>query len=344
MKKSDIQKIIDLEKFIKNVYSEDFIFSINLNGNFVKLENEKLIKEQEISEKINDSNVYDKLRKKIEDYNELVLRAYDLLSQANKPSLISVLQYCCINKDIKVTKILSEEELKNYNNQGKNFTITVSKGNLMLEQEDWSQSTCSKSNTVASDRKIYKDTNSEKHIKLVFDYQVPNTILRELNLNSKKQVPMITTLQGFEPYNLMDLSNDEYIKQKTESDAKAIIYSERYKDHINLLINKSPYQAANAFLLLQSNINMKIQECIRDILAQGNILTVDSLIHYSFENIAEATRELFTKYHAFNTTEEEKLKITRFIALYFAVVEEADNNVDNYVKSLNEKYGIVKNE
>ena len=194
------------------------------------------------------------------------------------------------------------------------------------------------------DRKIYKDTNSEKHIKLVFDYQVPNTILRELNLNSKKQVPMITTLQGFEPYNLMDLSNDEYIKQKTESDAKAIIYSERYKDHINLLINKSPYQAANAFLLLQSNINMKIQECIRDILAQGNILTVDSLIHYSFENIAEATRELFTKYHAFNTTEEEKLKITRFIALYFAVVEEADNNVDNYVKSLNEKYGIVKNE
>lgn len=340
MRTCEVQKIVELEKYLTDNY-ENPVIIVN-NNNIFTILNEKSLKELKQENgliKNENSSFIDRLRDKIKDYNELVLTAYDLLNQQNKSSLVSILQYCCITKDIEVTKITSaEQENKKY------FTITVSKGNLVLCQGDWSQSTGTKANCIAPDKKIYKDIKSEKHIKLKFNIEVPNSILRELNLNSKKQVPMITTLQGFEPYNLIDMSNDEYIKQKVESDAKAIIYSERYKDHIKLLSNLSPYQAANAFLLLQSDINMSIQKCIHDILAQGNVLTVDSLIHYSFENIAEATRELFTKYHAFNTTDEEKLKITRLIALYFAVVEEAQNNVDEYIESMKKKYCLIENE
>lgn len=331
------------EELSKNKLNESIII---INNNFeLEIENENSVsafisfKEEEAP-----INYEDKLLEKIADYNPLILTAYHLLSSLNKSSFINLLQTFNIRKNVNVIRMMSDNDVNKFTNGANKLIVTASKGNLCIKQGDWNQTTASKTNTVASDKKIYKDVNAEKSIRLLFDIEVPESILYQLNLNSKKQAPMIATLTGFEPYNLMDLSNDEYIKQKTEADAKAIIYAERYAEHIKLLSNKSPYQAANSFLLLQSELNLSIQKCIRNILLQGNILSVDNLIHYSFENLAEAARELFTKYHAYDTTEEEKIKITRYIALYFAVVEEAQNNVENYIESLNKKFGVKTEE
>lgn len=346
MKKSEELKIIELENYIESNF-EKIAYTININ--FEKLDATKKVSKIDTIETTQDNikmpqnNFSDVFYKKIADYNELVLKAYSLLSQVNKSSFVSALQYCGIKKDIEVNKISSEEELEEAI-KSKHFIVTVSKGNLMLQQGDWSQTTGSKNNNIATDKKIFKDKESEKHIKLVFNIEVSYSILRELNLNSKKQVPMISTLCGFEPYNLIDMSNDEYIKQKAESDVKAIIFSEKYEEHIKFLTNISPYQAANTFLVLQTELNMSIQKCIKEILSQGHVLTVDSLIHYNYESFAEAVRELLTKYHAFETTEEEKIKIKRFIALYFAVIEEDQIKVENYIISMKNKYGIVENE
>lgn len=338
MKKAEAQLRLDIENEL-NKNKENIIFCINES-----LDYKLVIHEGQITKRVNErfKKLYfgDKQISKLKDYDAAIIKAYELLNEPYKISLFSILDYCKITKDVKVYRILSEEDFNKYSNNGKNFMMVVSRGNLYLKQGSWSQTTETRISTIASDKKIYKDVTATKHIKLIFDLQVPIPILRQLNLNSKKQTPVLETLTGYEPYNLMDLSNEEYIKQRSESDAKALHYAKIYAEHIKLLSNMSPYKAANSFILLQTEINLSIQKCIQRILAQGNVINIDSLLYYSFETIADATRELFIKYHAFDTKPEEKIKITRFIALYFAVVEETQNNVENYIKSLEEKYHL----
>ena len=314
MEKEHKLLIDKIQQSIKSYWNEnplisvDNIFNVSSNNQINKNEDDTEENYNEVKDKIKideeDSQIY-----KIKDYNPLILQAYSLLNQQSKSSLIFALKYCGISPNVEVIRVMSKEQ---YESTG----------------------------AVASDKKIYKDKNADVHIKLILNTNVSFTILKQLNLNSKKQIPEVSTLCGFEPFNLFDLSNNEYIKQKIESDAKSILYAEKYKKHIELLSRMSPYQAANSFLALEANINYEIQKCIHNILIQGNVLTVDSLIKVTFEPIVEATRILFTKYHADDTTEEEKIRICRFIALYFAYVEEKQDNIEKYIKSLYNKYKI----
>ena len=341
MEKEHKLLIDKIQQSIKSCWDENPLISVD---NIFNVSSDNQINENEDDTEENYNVVKDKIKideedsqiYKIKDYNPLILQAYSLLNQQSKSSLIFALKYCGISSNVEVVRVMSKEQYEDLIKQGKIFTVIASKGNLLLQQEEWSQST----GIIASDKKIYKDKNADVHIKLILNTNVSFTILKQLNLNSKKQIPEVSTLCGFEPFNLFDLSNNEYIKQKIESDAKSILYAEKYKKHIELLSRMSPYQAANSFLALEANINYEIQKCIHNILIQGNVLTVDSLIKVTFEPIVEATRILFTKYHADDTTEEEKIRICRFIALYFAYVEEKQDNIEKYIKSLYNKYKI----
>lgn len=278
------------------------------------------------------------LRAKLDNYDMFLQKAFDLLKPANRASLVHAIAHCGITPDVKISRIESDADWETFTMMGRKLYMIISKGNLFIAQDSWNQNT----GPIAGDSVIYKDTEMQNHIMLAFDISIQHSVLRILYLNARKQTPVLTTLYGYEPFNILDISEEEYQKQKAYSDATAIVYQERYADHIQFLINKSPYQAANAILILQANINLAIQQCIQKILSQGNVLTVDSIIHYSFEPLADATRELLTKYHAQDTTEDEQLKIKKYLALYFSVIEETKNKTMAYIDSMNAKYGIEK--
>lgn len=270
------------------------------------------------------------LQKEISKYHEVVQQAYRVLNDTNRSSLLYALAHCGIRPDTPAERIMDNREWETFTSNGRYLYFIASKGNLFMAQEAWSQSTGS----IASDGVVFKDTEGKSHVMFTFKQKVPHAVLRMLYLNAKKQTPVLTTLYGYEPYNLQDMSKEEFQKQKALADATAATYLERYKDHIELLINKSPYQAANAFLNLQANINLEIQQCIHELLQRGHKLTIDSLVHYSFEPIANATRELLTKYHAEGTTEEDKHKIKRYLALYFETIESTKVKAAKYIESL----------
>ena len=291
---------------------------------------------------LGDLSFEEKSIEKLKKYDPLLLKAYKLLLPQNRISFISLLEVCNIPEDVKVIRVLSDEDIEESMELSRKLILTVSKGQLYAKQENWMQTTELKMNIKLSDKKVFKDKDAIKHIRIVLDIEVPPTVLRQIVLNAKKQVPIIETLTGFEPYNLLDMTNEEYTKQRNEANVKSIIYAERYEEHIKLLSNLSPYQAGNAFLLLQADLNLMVQKAIHLVLSKGHKITPDLLIHYSFDTLADATKDLFIKYHAPETTDKDRIKIKRFIALYFAVVEEAQNNVENYIESLCEKYNINK--
>lgn len=277
------------------------------------------------------------LQRKINQYDPLIQKAFELLLDINKHSLMRVLEYCNISKDTKPIVIKDMPTWFESTNSGEKMWITVSKGNLRVGQKSWFQLT----GPISSNNRIFKDANTFNHsIMLALGVSVPLSVLRTLHLNVKKVQPIIHSLYGYEPYNLLDMSKEEYQKEKLLTDIKAIEYSEKYKQHIDFLVNKSPYQAANCILALQGRINLKIQSTIQDVLANGNPLTMDSVVIHSFEPLAEATRELIARYHVENATDDDRLKIKKFLALYFARIEEVNTKTNDYVQSMRTKYHL----
>lgn len=277
------------------------------------------------------------LEEKIKQYDPLIQRGFQLLKDVNRHSLIHVLEYCGIPKDVKVSVAHDMAEWSSLTNKNTKFWLVMSKGNLKAVQGAWHQLT----GPLASNTKIFKDADTmEQNVLLVLDYIVPLSILRTLHLNAKKVQPLIQTLYGYEPYNILDMSSEDYAREKLLADAQAIEYSEKYKEHINFLLSKSPYEAANCILALQGRLNLKVQSTIQEVLLRGNTLTMDNLIVHSFEPMAEATRELLVKYNAEGTTDEDKAKIRRYFALYFAKIEEVNTKTNTYIESLKTKYGL----
>ena len=330
MKKNDLYLHTIMEKEIESRNKKEVLF---INNDKFKI-NPDPVKKYKHND---DLTLEDKNLERIKKYDPLLLKAYELLLPQYKLTLISVLESFEIPENVRIMRLLGSENPEETENK---FIIIVSKGQLYLQQGNWLQMTESKSVSLVSDKKIFKDKDAIKHIKLCLDIEIPSNILKQVTLNSKKQIPIIENLTGFEPYNLMDMSDAEYKKQRREADVKAMIYADRYKDHIKLLSNISPYQAGNSFLLLQADLNLMIQKCIHNLLCKGYNVTTDLIINCSFETLAEATKNLFIKYHAIDTTEIERVKIRRFIALYFAVVEETQNKFENYIESLYEKYNL----
>lgn len=267
---------------------------------------------------------------KIAQYNALIQKAYDLLHDENKQTLLHVLEHCGIPKNVEVIQMYTGMDFKSLTDDNKYMVLYVSKGQLKVCQGIWTQQT----GNIASQTRIFKDINAEQHICLILKTVVPKDILRTLYINQKKIIPILSTLYGFEPYNILDMPIDQLASNKVTSTAMAIMYQEKYAKEIDFILHLPPYRAAQAFLILSRKININIQTALHTVLSHGVKLNASNIVIYSFDPIAEATKDLTIKYQADETTPEEKDKIAKYIALYLAEIEKASTASKAYIESL----------